>query len=443
MSDETGVGAAAAMTSTHQRETDPVEGEKPSTTTQNQSSEVVGNDDGDKGMGAAGAETSAEPGGSSMGAANPGGMGDDSEAEQEALTASIKGAVTGATAVANSEPKPAAGAANPRSWGQGLSKEEVNEENESDEGSEQSVKGTAIPTAAANDSEGNESEEEVMEEGDVVVLTPAPDEKELLKQKLFEKGKKKNVNSLRKQAKWNEGSLFQLNIYGEDFQDRIDRLGASRTFAIRRVFVVLHDLKDSEDGSDIPCYVPCGETRTEIIRWYKNMFEKAGVLVRDVHAFLPENVKDEEARFEYELRTSYFIHQGKGWYFTPSLLYKPAYIDLNAPVFNSWLSNGDVVLYTPQGTVHEDGSFDEAANALTFVGAFFHWDNSEMRTQPDVRAVFVRSLSLLKIATDMVQEKKTGVFKTFDKRVAFVELDIDIMSWSAKKETELSWQIAL
>jgi hypothetical protein len=66
-----------------------------------------------------------------------------------------------------------------------------------------------------------------------------------------------------------------------------------------------------------------------------------------------------------------------------------------------------------------------------------------MRTQPDVRAVFVRSLSLLKIATDMVQEKKTGVFKTFDKRVAFVELDIDIMSWSAKKETELSWQIAL
>jgi hypothetical protein len=163
MSDETGVGAAAAMTSTHQSETDPVEVEKPSTKTQNQTSEVVGNDDGDKGMGAAGAETSAEPGGSSMGAAKPGGMGDDSEAEQEALTASIKGAVTGATAVANSEPKPAAGAANPRSWGQGLSKEEVNEENESDEGSEQSEKGTAIPTAETNDSEGKDSEVEIME----------------------------------------------------------------------------------------------------------------------------------------------------------------------------------------------------------------------------------------------------------------------------------------
>ena len=443
MSDETGVGAAAAMTSTHQNETDPVEGEKPSTTTQNQSSEVVGNDDGDKGMGAAGAGKSAEPGRSGTEAANPGGMGDDSEAEQEEFTASMKEAVTGATGVANSEPKGAAVAVNPRSWGQGLAKEEEDDNKTSDEGSEESEKGTAIPTAAANDSEGNESEEEVMEEGDVVVLTPAPDEKELLKQKLVEKGKKKSIFSLKKQAKWNEGSLFQLNIYGEDFQDRIDRLGASRTFAIRRLFVVLHHLKDTEDGSDIPCYVPCGETRTEIIRWYKNMFEKAGVLVRDVHAFLPENVKVEEARFEYELRTSYFIHQGKGWYFTPSLLYKPAYIDLNAPVFNSWLSNGDVVLYTPQGTVHEDGSFDEAANALTFVGAFFHWDNSEMRSQPDVRAVFVRSLSQLKMAAEMFEERRTGVFKTINKRESFVELDIDIMSWSAKKETELSWQIAL
>jgi hypothetical protein len=43
----------------------------------------------------------------------------------------------------------------------------------------------------------------------------------------------------------------------------------------------------------------------------------------------------------------------------------------------------------------------------------------------------------------MIEEKKTGVFKTIDKRESFVELDIDIMSWSAKKETELSWQIAL
>ena len=313
MSDETGVGAAAAMTSTHQSETDPVEGEKPSTTTQNQSSEVVGNDDGKKGMGAAAGKESAGPVGSGM----------------EAATA------------------------------------------------------------------------------------------------------------------WNEGSLFELNIYGEDFQDRIDRLGASRTFAIRRSFVVLHHLKDTEDGSDIPCYVPCGDTRTEVIKWYKNMFEKAGVLVRDVHAFLPEKIKDDEPRFEYELRTSYFRHLGKGWYFTPSLLYKPAYIDLNAPVFNSWLSNGDVVLYTPQGTVHEDGFFDEAANALTFVDAFFQWDRSEMRSQPDVRAVFVRSLSQLKMAAEMAEQRRTGVFKTINQRESFVELDIDIMSWSSKKETELSWQIAL
>jgi len=333
----------------------------------------------------------------------------------------------------------------PRSWGQGKAKEEEDEENESDEGSEQSEKGTAISAAAANDSEGKDSEVEVMEEGEVVVVkvTQTSEEKEVLKKKLFEKGKKKSLLRLKKQAKWNEGSLFQLNTYGEDFQDRIDRLGASRTFAIRRLFVVLHDLKDCEVGSDIPCYVPCGETRTEVIKWYKNMFEKAGVLVRDVHAFLPEKVKDEEPRFEYELRTSYFIHQGKGWYFTPSLLYKPAYIDLNAPVFNSWLSNGDVVMYTPQGTVHDDGSFDEAANALTFVGAFFHWDNSEMRSQPDVRAVFVRSLSLLKTAAEIFEEKKKGVFKNISKRESFVEFDIDIMSWSAKKETELSWQIAL
>ncbi len=56
-----------------------------------------------------------------------------------------------------------------------------------------------------------------------------------------------------------------------------------------------------------------------------------------------------------------------------------------------------------------------------------------------MRAVFVRSLSLLKTAKIIFDETKTGVAKHIDKRDIFVELDIDIMSWSAKKETELSW----
>ncbi len=60
-----------------------------------------------------------------------------------------------------------------------------------------------------------------------------------------------------------------------------------------------------------------------------------------------------------------------------------------------------------------------------------------------MRAVFVRSLSLLKTAKMIFDDTKAGVSKHFDKREIFVELDIDIMSWSAKKETELSWQIAL
>ncbi len=146
-----------------------------------------------------------------------------------------------------------------------------------------------------------QSDDEVMEEGEVVVVkvTPAPEEKEVLKQRLFEKGKKKNMNSLRKQAMWDESSLYQLQTFGEDYQDRINGLGARRTFEIRRTFIVLHHLKDLDDGSDIPCDVPCGETKTEIIKWNKNMFDKAGVLVRDVKAFLPEKVKEEDARFEY------------------------------------------------------------------------------------------------------------------------------------------------
>ncbi len=133
MSDETGVGAAAAMNSTHPNETDPGEGKKQSTTTKNLSAEDVGNNDGKKGMVAAAAEKSAEPGGSGMEAANPGGMGNESEAEQEALAASLKGTVKSATVVATSEPKGAAAAVTSREWGKGSAKEEEDEEEESDQ----------------------------------------------------------------------------------------------------------------------------------------------------------------------------------------------------------------------------------------------------------------------------------------------------------------------
>ena len=152
----------------------------------------------------------------------------------------------------------------------------------------------------------------------------------------------------------------------------------------------------------------------------------------------------------YNLLTTYVTHLNKGWYFTPSLLYKPSYIDLNAPVFNSWLSNGDVVLYTPTGKPHVDGSLDEAANALTFIGAFLHWDSRDQRAQPDVRAVFCRSLSLLKTAKAIHLDQKAnaqsgvprnGVLVNYSE--FFLQQDIDVMSWQAKKETELSWQVAL
>ncbi len=52
-----------------------------------------------------------------------------------------------------------------------------------------------------SDDDNGEGEEVV-----VVQVKPAPVDKEELKKKLFEKGRKKNMNSLRKQAKWNESS---------------------------------------------------------------------------------------------------------------------------------------------------------------------------------------------------------------------------------------------
>ena len=271
-------------------------------------------------------------------------------------------------------------------------------------------------------------------------------DKGALREQLQLNSLKKAANRKRKDSKFSESILYMQDSFGDDYPDRIKGLGQTKTYAVRRKMVALHQVS-AETGA--PLYddvVPCGGTLTDIDAWYRHMFDHAGVLVRDVHVFLPETLSQAAPTEVYNLLTTYVTHLNKGWYFTPSLLYKPSYIDLNAPVFNSWLSNGDVVLYTPTGKPpHVDGSLDEAANALTFIGAFLHWDSRDQRAQPDVRAVFCRSISLLKTAKAIHLDQKKNEANVLQVNFSeyFLQQDIDVMSWQAKKETELSWQVAL
>ena len=402
-------------------------------------------------------------------AAAPGGMGNESENEEEKRAAEIKKAAPSGTGDENAlkmqksadETKAVAPAAEKRKWGQGNAKGDDDEEPSAgeddkapkpDDDGEESEDDEVVVVAVKS---GNDVEEEVdavelvgVKNGDdveeEVAAVASPDEKARLRAQIQQSSVKKNLNRARKDAKLRESVLYMQDSFEEDYPDRIKGLGLTKTYAVRRKMVALHQV----DAVGEPLYddfVPCGSTWTEINAWYRHMFDHAGVLVRDVHAFLPETLSKDAPTEVYNLQTIYVVHQGKGWYFTPSLLYKPSYIDCNAPLFNSWLSNGDVVLYTPTGKVHEDGSLDEAANALTFIGAFLHWDSRDQRAQPDVRAVFCRSISLLKTAKMIHLDQKTNASNELEVnwRKYFIEQDIDVMNWQPKKEAELTWQVAL
>ena len=355
-------------------------------------------------------------GNESMEAAAPGGMGEDSEKEEEARA-------TGMEAAAGDKKEGAMnGSDTTRVWGQGASKGEGDEEGEGGSDSE----GAASGGDDAGD-KGEECSEEIPlvvvvgrtpseeksagdgEDEDVIVVEQKTVDKGALREQLQLNSLKKAANRKRKDSKFSESILYMQDCFGEDYPDRIKGLGQTKTYAVRRKMVALHQVNAKTGEPLYDDVVPCGGTLTDIDAWYRHMFDHAGVLVRDVHVFLPETLSQAAPTEVYNLLTTYVKHLNKGWYFTPSLLYKPSYIDLNAPVFNSWLSNGDVVLYTPTGKPpHVDGSLDEAANALTFIGAFLHWDSRDQRAQPDVRAVFCRSISLLKTAKAIHLDQKAN-----------------------------------
>ena len=169
------------------------------------------------------------------------------------------------------------------------------------------------------------------------------------------------------------------------------------------------------------------------------MYATYKVLPRDV---LAHSVKQKKSNQNpvYELATTHFAWTMKEWYWTPSFVYVPEYVDASQPVLISWLSNGDVVLLADKAMeVFADGSDDEAANALTFIGAFMCFRGT---TKPDVRLVFQRSLNMM---VDCRHAKNTDVdtLPESDGMKWVVNTPLDVMSWSVKSESDLSWRWSL
>ncbi len=80
-------------------------------------------------------------------------------------------------------------------------------------------------------------------------------------------------------------------------------------------------------------------------------------------------------------------------------------------------------------------SDDEAANALTFVGAFMCLKRG---AKPDVRLVFQRSLNMILDCRHVAQNSRT--LPEADGMTWVVNTDLDVMNWTVKSESDLSWR---
>jgi hypothetical protein len=167
-------------------------------------------------------------------------------------------------------------------------------------------------------------------------------------------------------------------------------------------------------------------------RWVYKTFK---VLPRDVYGLTVREAKT-DTKAAYYLSTTYFAWVMKEWYWTPSFVYCPEYVDPSQPLLLSWLSNGDLVLLTDKAM--EDfavDSDDEAANVLTFVGAFVCLKRG---AKPDVRLVFQRSLNMILDCRHVAND--SGTLPEADGMKWFVNTDLDVMSWTVKYESDLSWR---
>jgi hypothetical protein len=246
-----------------------------------------------------------------------------------------------------------------------------------------------------------------------------------------------SANKIRKTAK-KEAAEVEAQLFSEtsdlpDYQQRMDALGLNQTLNVHRKLPVL------KTGDCIVALPFNNDDSDRVSGYWRWVYTTHKVLPRDVFAHSVKKIKP-ETQPVYELSTTHFAWAMKEWYWTPSFVYVPEYIDASQPVLISWLSNGDVVLLADKAMENfADGSDDEAANALTFIGAFMCLRGT---TKPDVRLVFQRSLNMM---VDCRHAKNTDVdtLPESDGMKWVVNTPLDVMSWSVKSESDLSWRWSL
>ena len=247
-----------------------------------------------------------------------------------------------------------------------------------------------------------------------------------------------SANKIKKTAK-KEAAAVEAQLFSRDasdlpdYQQRMDELGLNQTLNVHRKLPVL------AAGACVVALPFKNEDSDRVSGYWRWVYATYKVLPRDV---LAHSVKQKKSNQNpvYELATMHFAWTMKEWYWTPSFVYVPEYVDASQPVLISWLSNGDVVLLADKAMEDfADGSDDEAANALTFIGAFMCLRGT---TKPDVRLVFQRSLNMM---VDCRHAKNTDVdtLPESDGMKWVVNTPLDVMSWSVKSESDLSWRWSL
>lgn len=278
-------------------------------------------------------------------------------------------------------------------------------------------------------SKGEGSEED--EEGDAVATPATPTAgKTELRGKLLTA---MSANKIKKRAKEAaadvEAELFSRKVGLPDYEQRMLELGLNNTMNVHRILPHM-------DEEDCLVTLPFDNTDSDRVKTYwRWVYRTFKVLPRDVYGLTVREAKD-GTKAAYYLSTTYFAWVMKEWYWTPSFVYCPEYVDPSQPLLLSWLSNGDLVLLTDKAM--EDfavDSDDEAANVLTFVGAFVCLKRG---AKPDVRLVFQRSLSMILDCRHVAHDSKT--LPEADGMKWFVNTDLDVMSWTVKYESDLSWR---